>query len=395
MKAFKNIQNAFNNQSEKVKDRVKKTANLAKSIVQDPNKFVDKLKYGNYDNFPFSFREMLNKIGDQQITSLEIIRNPLSNTLMSILDGLSGFAIKQKIKETPYDKLFHLKLRINGRYDLEKEANIKLHNKVNVKDQEYLLISEILEITIRDFVENAVKLMGIKLFTHYDGKNNNCQVFVLNLLHANNIKNATYDNFIKQDTTFVFEHNPNPLFKRIMDTATDLGERVNQLTEGQGINLNKIKRKGTLTNFDLMDMAKQLGISLVMCCMKDEINLNNLKNGNYIMNLQNHDQGGSHWCAFIKKGKTIYYFDPFGEPCPEHEYELFKQQHDTFHYNKTQIQDIKSKYCGWFSIGFLLAMKKENGSLLNRINKYVGMFNLKNLKQNDKIVKQYLFSEMV
>jgi len=39
--------------------------------------------------------------------------------------------------------------------------------------------------------------------------------------------------------------------------------------------------------------------------MKDEINLNNLKNGNYIMNLQNHDQEGSHWCAFIKKGKEL------------------------------------------------------------------------------------------
>jgi len=200
---------------------------------------------------------MLNKIGDEKITSLEIIRNPISNTLMSIMDGLSGFALKKKLKDTPYDKLFHLKLRINGRYDLEKEANIKLHNKINKPDQEYLQINEIPNTNIRDFVENTVNKMGIKQFTQYDGKNNNCQVFVLNLLHANNVKNAPYDNFIKQDTTFVFEHNPNPIFKKIMDTVTDIGERVNTLQEGTGININKLKRKGTLTNFDLMDMAKK------------------------------------------------------------------------------------------------------------------------------------------
>ncbi len=93
-----------------------------------------------------------------------------------------------------------------------------------------------------------------------------------------------------------------------------------------------------------------MGIKLNGVYMKDELNLNNLKNGNYIMNLQNHDQEGSHWCAIVKKGKELYYFDPFGEFAPENEQQIFIQQHDFVHYSKYQVQNVKSKYCGCWQV---------------------------------------------
>jgi hypothetical protein len=40
--------------------------------------------------------------------------------------------------------------------------------------------------------------------------------------------------------------------------------------------------------------------------MKDELP-SYLKEGNYIINLQNHDESGSHWTCFIKD-KIIYIF---------------------------------------------------------------------------------------
>jgi hypothetical protein len=386
MKAFKKIQKDFNKQSDAVAGNIKKTTNLVKSVVKNPKEFVDKVKFGNYKELPFSFREKLNQIGDQTITSLEIIRQPISNALMTLMDGLSGFTLKQKLKETPYDKLFHLKLRINNSYDLEKEANVKLASKSDKKGQESLLISEIPNMCIRDFIENTINKININNFTHYSGDKLNCQNFVLNLLHANKINNNIFDSFIKQDTEFVFKNNPNPLFKKIMDTATDLGERVNTLTEGTGLG-RKMKSKTTLTNFDIANICKIIQLPLNGIFMKDEITLDNLKNGNYIMNLQNHNQDGSHWCCFIKRSKIINYFDPFGIVPPENEVNLFHANHDTLYYNKTQIQDVKSKCCGWFCIAFLRYMAINNSYGLKKADGFIKQFDLINRKKNDKICK--------
>ena len=45
--------------------------------------------------------------------------------------------------------------------------------------------------------------------------------------------------------------------------------------------------------------------------MKDEFN-SDLKQGCYIINLQNHDENGSHWTAFIKDKNDIFYYNSFG-----------------------------------------------------------------------------------
>lgn len=218
-----------------IKNNINKKYNLAKSIVSNPKKFVNNLAYGNFDNLPFSFREMLNKIGNENINSLEIIRQPISTLLTQLLNTLSGFTLLRRIKNTPYDNLFHLKLRINNKYDLEKESSPLLQNKKNVKHQEYLPISNVPNITIAEFINNCVNRVGLKKFNQYNGENNNCQVFILDLLHSNDINNAEYDNFIKQDVEFIFRNNPNPLFRQIMNATTDLGNRITMLEEGTGI----------------------------------------------------------------------------------------------------------------------------------------------------------------
>jgi len=252
----------------KIKENLNKHVNLAKSIVQNPKGFIDKVKYGNTD-FPFSFRQELNNIGNQKITDIQIIRAPISKTLLTAMNAMSGFVLQNKLNNSPYDSLFHLKLRINGLYDYEKEAIVKLAPKKDAPNQEYLPINPNLfnGLSISQFVQNHVNLMGMKNYLHYDGRTLNCQNFVLNALHANNINDPTYDNWLLQNTEFVFENNPNPLFHQIMNKITDIGNRFNIIEEGTGL----LGKKGTLTNYDIITICKSLKLSLVGVFMKDEI----------------------------------------------------------------------------------------------------------------------------
>jgi hypothetical protein len=384
LKQFKSIQNQFNKQTKAVSGQVKKTINVVKTITNTPQ-LINKLANGN-DQLPYQFREKIAEIGNIQITSLQIIRNPVSSAIIEMMNIVSGFELKDKIKKSPYDNLFHLKIRINNKWDFEKESVPLLRDKINNKDQEILQISEIPGNIIRDFVENVVNLMGLNKFNTYNSKSNNCQNFALAILQANGINNENYNNFIKQDTEFIFKNSKNPVFTKILNTVTDIGNRAVILKDGEGIP-KPLQNKTTLTNYDLANICIDSKIHLNMICMKDEMNLNNLENGNYIMNLENHDQDGSHWTAFVKKGKNIYYCDSFGMPPPQNQINLFNADKSKLQYSQTKIQDIKSKCCGFFCVAFLIFLNQGSGTMLQRCNKFIAQFDLKNAKKNNKIVK--------
>lgn len=367
----------------RIKNNFKQHINLVKSIATNPNKFVTQLVYGNID-LPFSFREFLNKIKNESITSLHIIRAPISNTTMNLMNVFSGFQLQQKLKQSSYDSLFHLKLRINGKYDLEKEQVPKLDFSKNTPNQELLQILQIPNITIWQFIDNVIKYMGIKQFLHYNGSTNNCQVFILNILHANNIHG--YDDFIKQDTSFVFEHNP--FLRKLMNTVTDIGRATVQLEEGTGIVKTKKRKKlNTLTNNDIISICMKLEIPLKGVFMKDELKPG-LQDGNYIMNLQNHNQNGSHWIGFIKYAGIIYYHDSFGVVMPQNEYDLFKSESDNVYYSTQIHQKLDATSCGWWAIMFLHWMKYNKGNMLCKFKSFNKLFS-KDLVNNEKILLNY------
>ena len=147
------------------------------------------------------------------------------------------------------------------------------------------------------------------------------------------------------------------------------------------LNFNK-----DLTNFDLINLSKELHLKLNGVYMKDELKTN-LKNGNYILNLENHNQGGSHWVCFIKHNKSIYYFDSFGVQMPQNELDIFKQNHDNIFYSNVQIQSITSILCGYFCIAYLYCVNKFNGNIDDKILKFQKLFNWNNQKNNDKVLK--------
>ena len=75
-----------------------------------------------------------------------------------------------------------------------------------------------------------------------------------------------------------------------------------------------------------------------------------------IFNLQDSDQGGSHWtCAINDKKLGKIYIDPYGYPPNEHISSFLNNEggFKQYKYNKTQFQPNDSTQCGLYCAKFL------------------------------------------
>ena len=140
-----------------------------------------------------------------------------------------------------------------------------------------------------------------------------------------------------------------------------------------------------LTNFDLIDLAPKMGIQLNDVLMKDQAT-NKMPNGYYIFNLENSNQGGSHWVAMVKQGKKYYYCDPYGVPPPQTMIDLLQINETQLLYNDSQIQHLDSILCGWYCLVFLHQMQQSN-NMTNNITNFLELFYL-DTKKNDKELKK-------
>lgn len=75
-----------------------------------------------------------------------------------------------------------------------------------------------------------------------------------------------------------------------------------------------------------------------------------------VLNLQNSNQGGSHWVAIVNRPdcKNIEYYDSFGLPPTEDVAKYMLKSGKTVLYNSNQVQGINSSACGFFASYFII-----------------------------------------
>ena len=97
-------------------------------------------------------------------------------------------------------------------------------------------------------------------------------------------------------------------------------------------------------------------------------NNNNIKNGAYVINLDEYRNIGTHWVALYVNNKTIIYFDSFGvEHIPKEIMKFIGNKHIITNIFRTLAYD--SIMCGYFCIGFINFM--FNG---NSLTDYTSLF---------------------
>ena len=104
-------------------------------------------------------------------------------------------------------------------------------------------------------------------------------------------------------------------------------------------------------------------------------NNNNIKNGAYVINLDEYHDIGTHWVALYLNNKTVTYFDSFGvEHIPKEVMKFIDNK--SIITNIFRIQAYDSIMCGYFCIGFINFM--FNG---NSLTDYTNLFSPNDLKK--------------
>jgi hypothetical protein len=165
----------------------------------------------------------------------------------------------------------------------------------------------------------------------------------------------------------------------------------------------------SLTNFQLIDLAKALKYNLERVCFKTELCEQKLKyNVGYIINIQDEidkttgeDNMGSHWVALYvekhKNGKVHpFYCDSYGAPPPE-EVKSFVGSYVP--YSTKDIQSICADVCGFYATSFLFfvsSSKFRTHNIYQDAETYLELFKDLNLshdfKQNEWML-QCFFSD--
>ena len=107
-----------------------------------------------------------------------------------------------------------------------------------------------------------------------------------------------------------------------------------------------------------------------------------IKNGAYVINLDEYADVGTHWIALYSKNNETIYFDSF---CVEHVKEIKRLiGHKDIKTNIFRIQANNSVMCGYFGIGFIDFMF-ANKTLID----FSSLFSPYDFKKNDEIILSY------
>ena len=112
-----------------------------------------------------------------------------------------------------------------------------------------------------------------------------------------------------------------------------------------------------------------------------------IKDGEYVINLDEYADVGTHWIALFCNRNEIVYFDSFGvEHVPEEIKEFIGNKN--IKANIFRVQTNNSVMCGYFGIGFIdfmLAGKK--------LTDFINLFSPYDFKKNDDKILTYFKDE--
>jgi hypothetical protein len=235
--------------------------------------FGKKLMYGRKDYSP-KVKKILKDFGDETITKMAIMRTPISSVLRKIMNIVSLGEFEKRLKDTPYDDLYHLSLLLytdKGTILVEKNEVINMEKMGKVpKVKKGSQISSMRikgKRTINELLNKAKERMGDKYFP-YSAKNNNCQDFIMNVLQANNLGTKTNFDFIKQDTKSLFSSH----LRKASNTVTDLAGRLDVLAQGGSVGETQVATGGAmLSDKKKKELAHKLADKIVGSGLFDDI----------------------------------------------------------------------------------------------------------------------------
>lgn len=152
--------------------------------------------------------------------------------------------------------------------------------------------------------------------------------------------------------------------------------------------------KTILSNFDLIDLIKRIGLFPLFRGVYSKDQLDNIRKleGIFIVNLDDFSNGGTHWVAVSTIKNNVAYYDSYGSLPPNSIDRYIKSVTGKKKYliNNVQIQSLDSTYCGWFAVFFLYFITNTRGKIEDKMNYFNDLFNSYNLDDNyNKLLKYF------
>ena len=119
-------------------------------------------------------------------------------------------------------------------------------------------------------------------------------------------------------------------------------------------------------------------------CSRD--NLSKIKDGTYVMNLDEYSDIGTHWVALWANNNNLIYFDSFEvEHIPKEIIKFIENRN--IKTNILRIQAYDSIMCGYFCITFIDFIFKGKS-----LTDYTNLFSPNHFKRNDDTILKYFMS---
>ena len=113
-----------------------------------------------------------------------------------------------------------------------------------------------------------------------------------------------------------------------------------------------------------------------------------IKDGAYVINLDEYSDIGSHWMALYANNKTVTYFNSFGiEHIPKEVKKIIGNRNIIT--SIYRIQNYDSIMCGYFCIGFSDFMFDGKS-----LSDYTNLFSPNYFKKNDDIILNYFLNKL-
>ena len=118
-------------------------------------------------------------------------------------------------------------------------------------------------------------------------------------------------------------------------------------------------------------------------------NLPKLKDGDYVINLNEYSDIGTHLVALFVHNNDVTYFDSFGVERIPKEIKAFIDGSLSITINIFRIEVYGSIMCGYFCIGFIHFMLAGK-----TLTKFTNLFSPNNFKKSDDIILNYFMSNV-
>ena len=119
-----------------------------------------------------------------------------------------------------------------------------------------------------------------------------------------------------------------------------------------------------LSNFDLMEWVKKLGIKHLRGIYSRDGLPNRIRKECGIINLDDIQGPGTHWICYRNINSVVEYFDPFGLIMPNEALEYFNTSGKRIVYSMDEIQNRNTILCGYWCLYYLFERQRGN-SILN------------------------------